>query len=70
LAKFEEKENLKMPEIQNKKDRQSESENQNTDQIPVPPDVQRDQIPVEEPPEVKEQAPIDEDIEDNIERIA
>ena len=57
------------PDIQNPKDKKSNDENQNTDKIPVPPDVQRDQIPVEEPPEVTDKAPIEEDITDKSPRI-
>lgn len=37
--------------------------------IPVPPDRQADNIPIEEPPATKDKAPIDEDGGDDIERI-
>jgi hypothetical protein len=37
--------------------------------IPVPPDQQQDSVPIEEPPDVDGEAPIDEDRRDDIERI-
>ena len=38
-------------------------------EIPVPPDRQRDSVPIEEPPDVRDKPPIDEDSGDDIERI-
>jgi hypothetical protein len=38
-------------------------------EIPVPPDRQRDSVPIEEPPDVRDKPPIDEDRGDDIERI-
>ena len=58
-----------MPKIPNPDVKTFDVEDQNTDKIPVPPDVQRDQIPVEEPPDEREKAPVDEDIPDKSQRI-
>lgn len=38
-------------------------------EIPVPPDRQGDNVPIEEPPDVQDKPPIDEDNSDDIERI-
>lgn len=53
----------------NQNDIESISGENPDDKIPVPPDVQRDNIPIEEPPGEQDKAPIDEDGGDDIERI-